>query len=133
MVANWLSSLLAIDKSTIVLIGFICGAGTWILRGQLYNPLLGFAIHPLLTTLCVALFALFQICGLIDPLVLADWLKGIMAATMAGHGIGIAVGMLILAVMSDKAEAVESDLTRRQGKKMVLPRTVRRNFREGLR
>jgi hypothetical protein len=132
MLADWLSSLFAIDKSTIVVIATLCGAGTWILRGQLYNPLLGFAIHPLLTILCVVLYALMQASGLIDPFILTDWIKGIMAATMAGHGIGIAVGMLILVLMGDKAEAVETTLGKRQGKEPVR-RTVRRDFRESLR
>ena len=82
------------------------------------------------------IFALMQASGLIEQTILSDKIKGIMAATMAGHGIGIAVGMMILLLLTDKAEAIEGDLTKRQAKvapRGPVQRKVRRDFRESLR
>ena len=136
MLADWLTSLLSVERSTIIIIASFCGIGTWVLRGQLSNPMLGFAIHPLLTALSVSIFAMMQASGLIEPMILTDQIKGIIAATIAGHGIGIAIGMVILLTMNDKAEATENDLTKRQAKlnaKGQVQRKVRRNFQESLR
>ena len=133
MLADWLSSLLSIDSSTVVWIGTFCAAGTWILRGQLSNPMLGFVIQPLLTALSVVIFALMQASGLIEQTILSDKIKGIMAATMAGHGIGIAVGMLILILVSEKGENLETELTKRAKPAAPSRRVPRRNFRESLR
>lgn len=136
MSADWLASLMSIERSTVIVLATLCGAGTWILRGQLYNQMLGFVIHPVLTAFTVFIFALLQACGLIEPMILTDQIKGIMAATMLSHGIGLAFGMLVLLLLNDKAAAVENDLTRRQAKlgdKAPVSRKVRRDFRESLR
>ena len=133
MLADWLTSLLSVDKNTIIVIGLLCGGGTWMLRGQLYNPMLGFAIHPMMTIVSVLVYAMLQAGGLIDPEKMSDWIKGVMAATMAGNGIGIAIGMVFLAFLGDKTAAVETDLMRRNATKAPVKRTARRNFREGLR
>lgn len=141
MTADWLATLFSVDGSTVVVIGTLCGAGTWVLRNQLFNPLLGFAIQPLLTMVSVSIFALLQASGLIEPMILTDKIKGIMAATMIGHGIGLAVGLLVLVMMSEKAVEGETTLTERQkrltdrdqGKSAPVQRMVRRNYRESLR
>ena len=133
MTSAWLASLLSVDHSTFVIIAFLCGLGTWVLKPQLPNPLLSLVVQPLLTMLTLCIYALIQAFGLIDPTILTDWIKGLMASTMVGHGIGISLGMLIIAIMGEKAEAVESELLRRQGNGRPAKRTVRRNFRESLR
>jgi hypothetical protein len=121
MLADWLSALFSIERGAIAAIAFICGAGTWILRGQLYNPMLGFAIHPLLTLLCVVIFALLRVGGLIEPMILTDCIKGVLVSTMMGHGIGLALGMLVLLMINDKSQTTETDLMRRQRQALAPP------------
>jgi hypothetical protein len=131
--AGWLASLLSVDKSTFLVIATICAMTTWTIRGQLNDPMLGFIVSPLLSICSVCIYAALQGSGLIEPMIMTDWIKGLMASIMVGHGIGVGVGMLLVAIAGERAEAVENELTRRQRPAQPTQRTVRRNFRESVR
>ena len=133
MLANWISTLLAIDKSTVVAIGALCMLGALVLRTQLEDPMIAFAFQPVLMIISVILYAILQATGAIQPIIMTDWIKGIMVSAMIGNGVGIGLVLLGSALLLEKAATIETELTRKQAPASIPKRTPRRSPREALR
>ena len=136
MLANWLSSLLSVDKGTVIAIATLCVLGALVLRTQLEDPMIAFAFQPLLTLIGVIIYAVMQAAGVIQPIIMTDWIKGILVAAMMGNGLGIGLVLLGAALLLEKASSVETALTRKQaaGATTAMPKRVaRRSPREALR
>lgn len=127
---EWINALMSVDKSTWIIVACICGGSTWVIRHLFSDPMYGIVVHPLLTLTTIFVYVGLQASGFIEPMILTDWIKGLFASIMMGHGLGLAIGLLIIALAGEKAEAVEGDLVKRQKPQV---RTARRNFGEGMR
>ena len=126
---EWINALMSVDKSTWIIVASICAGSTWVIRHLFSDPMYGIVVHPLLTLTTVFVYVGLQASGFIEPMILTDWIKGLFASIMMGHGLGLAIGLLIIALAGEKAEAVEGDLIKRQKLQSRKPR----KFNEGVR
>ena len=111
--ADWLTALLTIEKGTVFMIGALSLLGCLVLKAQLEDAFIAFGLLPLLMLVSILIFVTLQAAGAIQPIILTDWIKGILVSWTVGNSIGIGLVMLGVAVFTEKAAETETALTRR--------------------
>ena len=112
--AQLFASLFPISFNTILIIFALCTLGSLVLRTQLEDPFISFAFQPILALLSVLIFVGLEAVGMIEPIITAEWIKGILVSSTMGIGIGIGLILLCVSKFEARSENVETALMRRQ-------------------
>lgn len=112
--AQLLASLFSIDINTVLIIFVLCTGGSLVIKSQLEDPMISFAFQPVLALLSVLIYAGLAAGSIIEPLIITDWIKGIMVAAMVGNAAGIGLILLLVALFSERNDNRETELLQRQ-------------------
>jgi hypothetical protein len=101
MLYQWLANLLAIEKSTFMVICLLCSGGAMLLKSLLDEPLMSLVFYPVFVVLSLISYALLATFTVIPPTDNGVWMKSMAIAAFCGNLIGI----IVVLAFANKAAA----------------------------
>ena len=103
MLYQWLANLLAIEKSTVMVICLLCSGGAVLVKSLLDEPVMSLVFYPVFVVLSLLSYAVLNTVTEIPPTDNGVWMKSMAIAAFCGNLIGIIVVLAFANKAADDA------------------------------